>query len=117
MTPHIKDYIERNKFLLEEDIVKFVMLLPGPIENTEELYFMLKNARINIPHELTYMVAILDIYNRCSYTIREQLENILIANGANDDDSGEYGFLTGMSEEQLRKTYDSFKQIFKKHDY
>ena len=116
MTTHIKHYIEQNMELLEEDIVKFVMLLPGGAEETAELYFMLKTAGVDTPDKLTHMVGILDVYNRYypySYNIAEQLENILEDNGAAEDDSGQYGFLTGMSDDNLRKAFNSFKDVLK----
>ena len=116
MNTHIKRYIEQNMELLEEDIVKFVMLLPGGFEKTDELYFMLKTAGVDIPDKLTHMVGILDVYNRYygySYNIGEQLEDILEDNEASEDDSGQYGFLTGMSDENLRKAFNSFKDVLK----
>ena len=116
MDTHMKRYIEQNTELLEEDVVEFVMLLPGSVEKTAELYFMLKTAGIDIPDKLTHMVGILDVYNRYyhySYNIGEQLENILEDNGADEDDSGQYGFLTGMSESQLHDVFVAFKDVIK----
>lgn len=113
MNTHIRNYIEQNMQLLEEDIVKFVMLLPGGSDQTDELYFMLKTAGVDTPDKLTHMVGILDVYSRYSDSFGKQLENILIDNGANQDDSGEYGFLTGMSDENLTKTFNSFKDVLK----
>ena len=116
MNTHIKRYIEQNIELLEEDIVKFVMLLPVGFEKTDELYFMLKTAGVDIPDKLTHMVGILDVYNRYhsySYNIGEQLEIILENNGASEDDSGPYGFLTGMSESQLQDVFVAFKDVIR----
>ena len=116
MNTHIKRYIEQNMELLEEDIVKFVMLFPGGAERTDELYFMLKTAGVDIPDKLTHMVGILDVYNRYSrysYNIEEQLEKILDDNGAAEDDSGQYGFLTGMSESQLHNVFVAFTDVMR----
>ena len=116
MNNQIKNYIEQNIQLLENDIVKFVMSMPGQIENQVELYFNLQDANVTLPDVVKYMTGILYVYDRYSiysYNIQQQLENILKDNGAREDDSGEYGFLTGMSELQLNKTFQAFKNIVK----
>ena len=116
MNQQLKEYIEQNIDLLETDIVKFVMTIPGSIDRTEELYFALLNANIDIPVIVTYMVAILNAYNRYSpysYNISTTFENILEDNGASEDDSGPYGFLTGMSESQIHEVFVAFKDVIK----
>ena len=116
MNTRIKNYIEQNIQLLENDIVKFIMSMPGPIEDQAELYFTLQDADVVLPDIVKHMIGILYVYNRYSsysYKLEQQLENILGDNGASEDDSGEYGFLTGMSELQLNKTFQAFKNIVK----
>ena len=116
MNERVKEYIEQNIDLLETDIVKFVMTIPGSIDRTKELYFALLDANIDIPDIVTYMVAIFDAYNRYtpySYKISTAFENILEDNGASEDDSGPYGFLTGMSESQLHEVFVGFKDVIK----
>ena len=108
MNNKIKNYIEQNIQLLENDIVTFVMSMPGQVENQVELYFTLQDADVTLPDVVKYMTGILYVYDRYSsysYNIQQQLENILVDNGASEDDSGEYGFLTGMSELQLKKHF------------
>lgn len=56
------------------------------------------------------MEAIDYVYDKYVNRFRE-LEEILNKNGANKDDSGELGYFEGMTDDQIKNTYDDYRKF------